>query len=152
MAYDHLSRDEQIILGTAYLEGGVTNSRLQSMLELHSTEIGHILAGLVERKMLTANKKGRWTSYKLNENYEIQHEQVELADLTPKTIVFKNETDRIIYEYIQVNGFITTHQIVEITSLTTPQGALAALKRLRSADLVVKEQKGRQVIYKLKTQ
>lgn len=152
LAYDHLSRDEQIILGTAYLEGGVTNSRLQSMLELHSTEIGHILAGLVERKMLTANKKGRWTSYKLNENYEIQHEQVELEDLAPKTIVFKNETDRIIYEYIQVNGFITAHQVMEITNITTNQGAWVALNRLTNADLVMKVRKGRQFICQLKKQ
>ncbi len=97
--YSHLCRDEQIILGTAYLEGTVTNSRMQSMLDLHSPEIGRILSGLVDAKLLIANKKGRWTDYRLNEDYEIQPEQIDLGDIHLTPITFKNDTDRIIYEY-----------------------------------------------------
>lgn len=147
--YSRLSREEQIILGTAFLEGTVTNSRMQSMLDLHSTEIGRILSGLVDAKMLIANKKGRWTNYRLNEEYEIQPEQFQQIELSPVELKFSNDTDQIIYDYIRTNGFITTHQVLEITRITTPQGANVALGRLMKMGLIVKVRKGRQFIYQL---
>lgn len=76
LKYTRLNKEEQIILGTAFLEGSVSNARMQSIFDLHSTEIGHILSGLVESNMLIADKKGRWTSYILNEEYQIQDEQL----------------------------------------------------------------------------
>lgn len=147
-AYSRLSNSEQIILGTAYLEGTVTNFRMQSMLDLHSTEIGRILAGLVDRKMLIANKKGRWTDYRLNEDYEIQPEQVDLMDMHLPEITFKNETDRIIYEYAKENGFITTAQVIQATRISTRQGAVLALNRLISRGLLHSSGKGKSTIYK----
>lgn len=150
LAYTHLSKNEQIILGTAFLENSVTNSRLQSMLGLHSTEVGHILSKLVDQGMLVAERKGRWSSYKLNEDYEQQVEQVSMEDIPQQDVKFRCESDRIIYEYIQSNGFVTVHQILEITNITTRQGASVALGRLMSADLVKKVRKGRQFIYQLK--
>lgn len=148
-AYSHLSSDEQIILGTAYLEGTVTNSRMQSMLELHSTEIGRILSGLVDAKMLIANKKGRWTDYRLNEDYEIQPEQFQQIEFSSPEPELRNETDRMIYDYIRTNGFITSHQVLEITRIATPQGANVALGRLMKMGLIMKVRKGRQFIYQL---
>ncbi len=148
-AYSHLSRDEQVILGTAFLEGTVTNSRMQSILDLHSTEIGRILSWLVDSKMLIANRKGRWTSYRLNEDYEIPPEQIRLIELSPVEPSFHNDTDKIIYEYIRANRFITTHQVLEITRINTSQGANAALGRLMKMKLVIKIRKGRQFIYQL---
>ncbi len=148
-AYSHLSSEEQIILGTAYLEGTVTNSRMQSMLELHSTEIGRILSGLVDTKMLIANKKGRWTDYRLNEEYEIQPEQFQQMEFSTPEPELRNETDRMIYRYIRTNGFITTHQVLEITRIGTPQGANVALGRLMKMGLIIKIRKGRQFIYQL---
>lgn len=147
-AYSRLSNSEQIILGTAHLEGTVTNFRMQSMLDLHSTEIGRILAGLVDRKMLIANKKGRWTDYRLNEDYEIQPEQVDLMDMHLPEITFKNETDRIIYEYAKENGFITTAQVIQATRISTRQGAVLALNRLISRGLLHSSGKGKSTIYK----
>lgn len=147
IAYSRLSSNEQIILGTAYLEGTVTNSRMQSMLDLHSTEIGRILSGLVDAKMLTANKKGRWTDYRLNEDYEIQPEQVDLMDIHLPQITFKNETDRVIYEYTKANGFITTAQVIQITRISTRQGAVFALDRLINRGLLRSSGKGKSTIY-----
>lgn len=146
-AYSRLSSDEQIILGTAFLEGTVTNSRMQSMLELHSTEIGRILSGLVDAKMLIANKKGRWTDYRLNEEYEIQPEQIGFAEMSIPLLSFKNETDRIIYEYAKANRFITTAQVIQITRITTRQGASLALNRLISEGLLRPSGKGKSTIY-----
>ena len=147
VAYKHLDKDSQIILGTAYLEGRVTNARMQSILELHSVEIGHILSGLVDKNMLIVDKKGRWTSYKINTDYDIKPEQLQISDITPDIIELRNETDKQIYEYIRTNGFITVHQVLDITKITTQQGASVALKRLIKANLITKKRQGRQFIY-----
>ena len=109
--YDGLKKEEQLILGTAYLESGVTNSRMQSILELSGVEIGHILASLVDRNLLIADKNGRWSSYRLNNDYQIPSEQLHL-DFQVDEIEFKNKTDRAIYEYIKTNGFITSKQVL----------------------------------------
>lgn len=149
--YSRLSSEAQLILGTAYLEHDVTNNRMQSILQLNSIEIGHILSSLVETGMLIVNKKGRWTSYRLNTDYKIPGEQVDLSTVLESSRIFKNKADRIIYEYIQANGFITSHQVVDITKISTPQGANVALGRLMKAGLIVKIRKGRQFIYQLGT-
>lgn len=148
--YEKLNKEEQLILGTAYLEKGVTNSRMQSIIERSSVEIGHILASLVEQKMLNATKKGRWTSYCLNTEYQIPAKQPQV-DIHPNLIVFKNDSDQIIYEYIKTNGFITTQQVLEITKINTTQGANTALGRLMRAELIQKIRKGRQFIYEIKS-
>ena len=123
---------------------------MQSILELHSIEIGHILSGLVDKNMLIADKKGRWTSYRINTAYDMEPEQLQFSDIPLDMIDLKNETDKVIYEYICANGFITVHQILDITKITTQQGASVALNRLISADLVIKKRQGRQFIYCLK--
>lgn len=149
-AYQHLSSEAQIILGTAYLENGVTNSRMQSILDHSPIEIGHILADLVEQHMLIADKKRRWTTYRLNDEYTIRPRQLGLGDIYHKELTFKNETDHCIYDYIRTNGFITTRQIMEITRITTAQGASVALGRLIKMGLIKKVRKGRHIIYQMK--
>jgi len=150
LAYSHLDNETQIILGTAYLENGVTNARMQSIINRDSTKIGHMLADLVEQQMLIADKKGRWTSYRLNESYEIQPEQFEFKDIHHEEVMLQNETDLRIYEYIKVNGFITTQQVVELTRITTAQGANAALGRMMKQNLIRKVRRGKHFIYELK--
>ena len=145
--YSRLSSEAQIILGTAYLEKVVTNSRMRSILELTSIEIGHILSELVNEKLLIANKNGRWTSYRLNTDYQIAAEQVEISDITNQSVTFKNETDRIIYEYAKTNGFITSAQVQQITSIKSRQGASVALNRLIKRDLLRMNKKGKLTIY-----
>ncbi|MBP3855422.1 MAG: putative DNA binding domain-containing protein [Ruminiclostridium sp.] len=149
IAYNHLSRNEQIILGTAYLENSVTNNRLQSIIDLHSSEIGHILAGLVEKNMLITDNKGRWTCYQLNKGYVIQPEQVYFSDNSVEKIKFKTDTDRLIYEYAKENGFITTAQAVQISpNISTRQGASMAINRLINNGFLQKSGKGKKTIYK----
>lgn len=147
--YDGLKKEEQLILGTAYLESGVTNSRMQSILELGGVEIGHILASLVDRNLLIADKNGRWSSYRLNNDYQIPSEQLHL-DFQLDDIEFKNKTDRAIYEYIKTNGFITSKQVLGITRIRTSQGVNIALGRLMKAGLIQKKRTGKQYIYELK--
>ncbi len=149
--YAHLSKNEQIILGTAYLEKSVTNTRLQSLLEMHSTDVGHILAELVGKKMLLVDRKGRWTSYQLNEAYQKEPEQLELTDITPRQIKLSNETDRKVYDYIRTNGFITSDQVMSVSDkVNTRAGATAALRRLMKQGLIEKHRSGKHVVYKKK--
>lgn len=145
--YQHLSSEEQIILGTAYLEDSVSNQRLQQILDLHPTDIGKILSGLVDRHMLLTDGKGRWTSYTINEQYQPPEEQLDFSDVLSEDIEFKNDSDRKIYAYIRANGMITTKQVIAITSIGTPQGALVALNRLIDRRLIKMAGKGHDTHY-----
>ncbi len=147
--YQKLTSEEQIILGTAYLEGSVSNQRLQQMLDLHPTDIGKILSGLVDRGILLSEWKGRWTTYTINSEYKKQAEQMDFSDIEEQGIKFKNETDRTIYNYICENGLITTKQVMAITRIGTPPGASVALKRLIDKGLVQKQGSGRNTHYVL---
>lgn len=64
-AYATLSANEQKVLCTAQLEGEVSNSRLQDILDLHPVDIGKLLNDLTAQGYLSRNSKGRWTTYKI---------------------------------------------------------------------------------------
>lgn len=149
ITYQRLSSEEQIILGTAYLEGSVSNQRMQQMLDLHPTDIGKVLSGLVDKGMLVSEPKGRWTTYTINKEYQQVPEQLNLSDIDSTEILFGSETDRIIYQYIRANGLITTKQVVANTRISTQQGASAALNRLIGRGLIEKKGSGHNVYYVL---
>ena len=65
-AYNHLPASGQIALCTAFTEGNVSNTRLQSILDIHPADIGKLLAELTESGFLKRNSKGRWTTYTVN--------------------------------------------------------------------------------------
>lgn len=147
--YQHLQAEEQIILATAYLEEKVSNSRLQSVLNLPSIQIGRLLTGLVNKDMLIAEKHGRWTTYYINTEYKSFPEQLELNDIST-AVVDLNQTDQLIYQYVKVNGMITTQEVVNtIDTITTVQGASVAINRLIKKDLLKKNRKGRHIFYTL---
>lgn len=148
--YQRLTNEEQIILGTAFLEQSVSNQRLQQMMDLHPTDIGKILSKLVEKGMLSSVWKGRWTTYTVNKDYKKQPEQLDFTDVEETKIVFTNETDRQIYEYIKANGLITAKQVVDSTRISTQQGASTALNRLIARGLIIKKGIGHQTHYVLK--
>lgn len=148
-SFGKLNHDEQIALATAYLEGDVTNYRLQAIIDMHPTDIGKMLSRLVQENMLIANGRARWTKYYINYDYVIGNCQMTFDDITlDKQKRFK-ETGGIIYQYIQENGFITTNQVLQITRIKTLQGANVAVKRLEKAKLIRKVRKGRSVYYQL---
>lgn len=62
---------------------------------------------------------------------------------------FKNETDRLIYEYVRANGFITSEQVQQVTRITTRQGASVALNRLMSKRILRMVSKGKKTYYEL---
>ncbi len=148
-AYRHLSSDEQIILGTAFLEQSVSNQRIQQILDLHPTDIGRILSGLVDKELLVSDWKGRWTTYTINLNYKKKAEQLDISDIESTEISFTNESDRIIYNYICSNGMITSKQVISITKIGTLQGASVALNRLIKRNLIKKVGKSHDTHYVL---
>ena len=148
MAYQHLSSNEQILLATAQLEREVTNTRLQSILDLHSTEVGKLLNELVEKQMLIAKRKGRLTTYSVNTEYVIQEEQILIEDLEMPALVL-NKTDCQIYDYVKMNEFITLEQIMAITRITAKQGALKAVERLETKGLILRDKQGKEAFYRI---
>lgn len=150
IAYQHLTSEEQIILATAYLEEKVSNARLQSVLGLHSTEVGKLLCNLVDANMLNVERRGRWTTYHINKEYDIKPEQLDIKDISTKTVDL-NKTDQLIYQFVKANGMITTQQVVDIIdTITTKQGASVALNRLIDKELLVSERQGRHIFYRIK--
>lgn len=144
--YEKLDRCEQIILGTAYLERHVTNSRLQAILGLPSIGVGRILLELVHKNILIFDGNGRWRRYSINKRFSIPPEQIDLT-IDGKIFDFKIDTDKMIYNYIKTNGFITAQQVIMSTKLTSKSGAVKALNRLIDEQLIKKVRKGRQIIY-----
>ena len=65
-----LDSEEIFILSVAWMDGSVTNSVIQTLLDKNALQVGKLLYSLAERKILTAQNKGRWTSYVLNRNLE----------------------------------------------------------------------------------
>lgn len=61
-----------------------------------------------------------------------------------------NKTDKLIYQYIKENGFITSKQVTQITRIGTVAGASVALNRLIEKQIIVMVRKGRKVYYELK--
>ena len=144
--YVSLSANEQIVLATAYLEKEVSNQRLQAVLDLHPTDIGKLLSGLVQKGMLVVNSKGRWSTYKINNDFVKLQPEISEDVLQEYPNLLRGNT-KIVFDYICANGFITTQMVIEITSITTLAGASALLNRLIDAKLVEKVQMGRHFIY-----
>lgn len=148
--YDNLNKNEQLILGTAFLEGGVSNTRMQSVLNSHSTEIGHILSNLVYQNMLIPSGKGRGTVYRINENYQQNNNPMDPTNTETPKITSRNTTNQKIYDYVCTNDHITIDDVLAITNITTRQGAYAALKRLLDSGLIIAEGNGNRNIYRKK--
>jgi len=95
------------------------------------------------------NHKGRWTTYRLNTEYQCTETMPE-SEITVSEALGLNPTDRLIYEYLCENELITTKQIKEITRIKSGVGALIAVRRLMKKDLIEKMRRGRFVYYRRK--
>lgn len=61
----HVSDSELQALATAYLEGEVSNTRLQELLSDHPAEITRMLQGLCQLGILESDNRRRWSRYRL---------------------------------------------------------------------------------------
>jgi len=83
-----LSQDEVQALATAHLEGGVSNARLQELLDAHSFDISRMLVGLCERGFLLSDARRRWTRYRIAE--PSQSGEAECSDAKETNLALKS--------------------------------------------------------------
>ena len=69
--YNKAEKEEQLILATALSEGVIANNTIQLLLDKKPLEAGKLLYALVGKDMLLSTNKGRWTTYSINEKYEL---------------------------------------------------------------------------------
>ena len=69
--YNKAEKEEQLILATALSEGLIANNTIQLLLDKNPLEAGKLLYALVGKDMLLSTNKGRWTTYSINEKYEL---------------------------------------------------------------------------------
>ena len=62
---DELTTDELTALAFCYIEGYISNSRLQYVLKMHPTDITNLLKKLVDKGYLESDNKRRWAIYQL---------------------------------------------------------------------------------------
>ena len=62
---NHISPSELQALATAYLEGEVSNARLQELLTDHPSEITRMLQSLCQLGVLISDNRRRWSRYQL---------------------------------------------------------------------------------------
>lgn len=91
---DNLSADELTILATCQIEGEITNSRLQYMIDKHRTDITKILQELCKENFLLSENKSRWTTYHLNTNF--LNDIIEENDTNLDTSIEKVDSSQIL--------------------------------------------------------
>ena len=64
-AFERLDERERVALATAWIEGDVTNTRMQDFVADHPADITKMLRGLVSNGLLEHDNQRRWTRYKL---------------------------------------------------------------------------------------
>lgn len=69
-AFRARSSDEIQALVAAYVEGEITNQRLQEMLALHRLDITRMLKELVQDGLLSSEGQGRWTRYSIKKQQQ----------------------------------------------------------------------------------
>ena len=97
--YETLSTNEQLILATTYLEGEVSNYRLQAILDLHRTDIGILLSDMSDKKqLLVKDSRGRWTTYRLNQVFQPpKNDGMKVSDIV-SDIVSDTVSDTVILQ------------------------------------------------------
>ena len=96
--FDSLDELEILAIVTAYLEGRVTNSRLQTICNNHPNDITKILYGLVKKEFLVEEGYGRGKIYHINKSYnDIDDVNLDIESIT--------EDEKKLLDFIKINGY-----------------------------------------------
>ena len=112
---ENISKENLTALSVAYIENGVTNQRLQTILEKNSLEVAKVLKYLTDIELLLPENKGRWTIYKLNTSFRTQIEGLsnglsnELSKELSKEL--SNSTTQLIFNMIKQDPYITRKEL-----------------------------------------
>jgi ATP-dependent DNA helicase RecG len=63
--FEQLAPEAIVALATAMIEGDVTNTRMQDLINDHPSDITKLLRGLVGKGLLETDNQRRWTRYRL---------------------------------------------------------------------------------------
>ena len=77
---EYLTLDELTALSACYIEGSISNHRLQYTINKHSTDITGMLKKLCADGYLESDNNGRWTTYKLKQKVATSVEKVATSD------------------------------------------------------------------------
>lgn len=80
---ESLGKNELTILSTCHIEGEISNSRLQYLLNLHKSDITAVLQDLSKTGYLKSENKGRWTTYHLNAQYLNEDQNSSIESVNP---------------------------------------------------------------------
>jgi predicted HTH transcriptional regulator len=138
--FDKLTKNEIVALATAYMEGQVSNTRLQLMSTDHPYDITKMLHQLVQDEYLIVDGYGKGRQYYINEHFL---RSVDNASLT------NDET--VIVEYIEKNGFINNKLSREKLGFTKDKNTYIFNSLLRK-QVVDKTGIGNQIKYVLRVQ
>lgn len=152
----NISKENLTVLSVAYIEDGVTNQRLQTILEKNSLEVAKILKYLTDIELLLPENKGRWTTYKLNSSFNSQIERLsnglsnglsnELSNRLSNRVSngLSNSTIQLVFLMIKENPYITRKELRERIGVsdTTIQKHIKKLKFLNKIKRGGPERKG----------
>ncbi|WP_432670541.1 RNA-binding domain-containing protein [Flavobacterium sp. SM2513] len=77
-----LGKDELTALAICHIEGDITNTRLQYVVDKHKTEITKMLQDLCKNGYLISENKSRWTTYRLNTDIVVDGKYVNEVNST----------------------------------------------------------------------
>lgn len=107
--FENLSPEDIDVLSIACVENEISNQRLQTLLEKNPLEIAKILKPLTNVELLISENKGRWTTYKLNKDF-----QNNITDLSNS-----QSTINSILILIKENPYITKKEISKHLNIST---------------------------------
>ena len=124
----NITKENLTVLSVTYIENGVTNQRLQAILEKNSLEVAKVLKYLTDIELLLPENKGRWTTYRLNTSFKPQIEG--LSKGLSKGL--SNSTTQLVFETIKSNPYITRKDLSVAVGVsdTTIQKHIKKLKFL----------------------
>lgn len=132
--FNSLSDNERLILVTASIEKTVDHARMMSILGIHPSDLSVLFAGLVERRLLIQEGKGRGTIYFLEDDRLDDLWKQSLDDLSDFTVVVPPS------DASQSSGSLTTSSgnLDESSgSLTASSGSLGKTQRFTDEQLLI---------------
>jgi ATP-dependent DNA helicase RecG len=127
---DALGKDELTILATCRIEGEISNSRLQFMINKHRTDITKILQELCKNGYLIADNKGRWTTYHLNTDFS-KSNMITLENKvdTSSNKLINSEDNKELQSYVD-----TSNEKVDTSNINVDTSANILTDKLKTID------------------
>ena len=127
---DELTTDELTALAFCYIEGYISNSRLQYVLKMHPTDITNLLKKLVDKGYLESDNKRRWAIYQLKGRKIAISEEGKVATSTPK--VATSEEGKVATSTPKV---ATSEEGKVVTSTPKVDSSIIVKKRMSKQEL-----------------